>query len=71
MLIIVKNKYLPLIKIFTVNKQIFPAFLSNEVNISWILYYRGWIILILNSKRHGIFVLSYATNTKQDLETKS
>ena len=55
-------------------KQIFHAFVFNIRNYSpevakwsWILYYRGWIILILNKKRHGTFVLFYATNTKQDL----
>ena len=32
----------------------------------WILYYRGWIISILNKTRYGIFVLLYVTNTKQD-----
>ena len=37
---------------------------------SWILYYRGWIISILNKKRHGIFVLLHATNAKQDLGKK-
>ena len=29
----------------------------NDAKRSWILHYRGWIIPILNEKRHGIFVL--------------
>ena len=64
----------------TYNKQIFHAFLFNirnyspavimfnDVKGSWILYYRRWIILIWNKKRHRIFVLLYATTTKQDVE---
>ena len=34
---------------------------------SWILSYRGWIILILNKNQHRIFVLLYTPSTKQNL----
>ena len=37
----------------------------NAAKRSWILPYRGWIILILNKKLHGIFVLLYTSSTKQ------
>ena len=37
------------------------------IHHSWILYYWGWVISILNKKMHGIFVLLYATNIKQDM----
>ena len=48
---------------------IHPSWLIfNDAKRNWILHYRGWKILILNTKRHGIFVLSHAANTKQDLE---
>ena len=41
---------------------------SNDVKGSWILYYWGWIISMLNKKRLGMFVLLYATDTKQDFD---
>ena len=59
-----------LIILFTVNKQMLHAFLINIIN-----YSPEVINIILPrvndfdiKQRHGIFVLLYATNTKQDLE---
>ena len=71
--------HLLLMKVFTVNKQIFHAFLFNIRNYSPevinIQRRKAELNIILprvnnfdiKQKRHGIFVLLYATNTKQDL----
>ena len=74
------DNYLPFIKIFTVNnKQIFHASLFNIRNYSPevidIQQQEAELNIILTrvnnfdikQKRHGIFVLSYATNTEQDM----
>ena len=64
----------------THNKQIFHSFLFNisnyspeVINIQRHKALLNIMLLRVNSfyikqKRHGIFVLLYATNTKQDLE---
>ena len=72
------GRYLRFIKLFIVNKQIFHVFLLNirnysleviniqrEVELNVIL--PRVINFDIKQKRHGIFVLLYTTNTKQDL----
>ena len=63
--------HLLLMKVFTVNKQIFHAFLFNIRNYSPEASLNIILPRVSNfnikQKRHGIFVLLYATNTKQYL----
>ena len=73
------NEYIKLHKIIN-NKQIFHVFLFNTKNyspeVTNIERCDAELNIILprmnnfniKQKRHGIFVLLYATNTKQDLE---
>ena len=64
--------HLSLIKLFTVNKQIFHAFFYNirdyspkVINIILLPRVNNFDI---KQKSHGIFVLLHATNTKQNME---
>ena len=63
--------HLLLMKVFTVNKQIFHAFLFNIRNYSRETSLNIILPRVNNfnikQKRQGIFVLLYATNTKQHL----
>ena len=49
-----------------VSEIIHPINVILTLMLIWILYYQGWIISILNKTRYVIFVLLYATNTKQN-----
>ena len=54
-----------------IRKYSMPLCLISEIiHPRQLLHYWGWIISILNKKRHGIFVLLYANNMKQDVEDK-
>ena len=51
-----------------ISEIIYPRqVIFNDTKRSWILSYWGWIILILNKSRRGIFVLLYTPTTKQNL----